>query len=127
VSDFDGFAIVREGIVDYLKRLIPYDYFHFLIAVNEAINNAIVHGDSKDVMIDIDLEQDERIIFSITNDEGTGFNYLRAQEKSRDNITDETLESGRGLYFMEQFSDKVMFENEGNRVVLVKNFTEPVH
>jgi serine/threonine-protein kinase RsbW len=87
-----------------------------MIAVTEAVNTAIKHGNggdkSKNVFLSLLLE-DNVIKFQI-KDEGTGFDY----ENLPDPTTPENLEKpgGRGIFLMKNLSDEVHFKNHGSEV-----------
>jgi serine/threonine-protein kinase RsbW len=95
------------------------DYYgNILIAVTEAVNNAVVHGngleDSKKVKVQVNKEK-ERLMF-VVEDQGTGFDF--------DNLPDPTAPEniekpdGRGIFLMKNLSDEVEFENKGSKVCI---------
>ena len=96
-------------------------YGNILIAVTEAVNNAMYHGNkgNPDKNIKIGFESHEKDIqFSIA-DEGTGFDY--------DNLPDPTdplnidKQNGRGVFLMKNLADKVEFNKNGQEVLLTFN------
>lgn len=96
-------------------------YGNILIAVTEAVNNAMYHGNkgNPDKNIKIGFEShDKNIQFSIA-DEGTGFDY--------DNLPDPTdplnidKPNGRGVFLMKNLADKVEFNKNGQEVLLTFN------
>ena len=91
-------------------------YGNIMIAITEAVNNAIKHGNSFDSSknISISLTLDEsRIKFRI-EDEGPGFDY----DHLPDPTAPENLEKpgGRGIFLMKHLSDEVEFI-DGGRIV----------
>lgn len=109
-----------EGLVDQICESynINEDYYgNILIAITEAVNNAIDHGNKRDVskMVVIDYfdENNTDIIFTI-KDQGSGFDF--------DNLPDptdpENIEkpNGRGIFLMKNLADKVLFEDQGKSV-----------
>jgi serine/threonine-protein kinase RsbW len=93
-------------------------YGNILVAITEAVNNAIYHGNKANPKKNIDIyfkSFPDRITF-IVEDEGTGFSY--------DNLPDptnpENIENpnGRGVFLMRNLADKVTFENNGCKVIL---------
>lgn len=89
------------------------------LSVMEAVGNAILYGNNKDVrkMVTVVAEEkSNQIIFTIS-DEGKGFDYT--------NIPDPTLqeniekESKRGLFLMKVLSDDLIFENNGATVIMI--------
>ncbi len=96
-------------------------YGSVLIAVTEAVNNAIVHGNSEDVnkkvFININYE-DGKIYFSI-QDEGNGFDYENVPDPTApDNIAKIR---GRGVFLMKKLSDEIEFEKDGQLVKMCFN------
>lgn len=96
-------------------------YCKIYIAVSEAVNNAIQHGNKNDINKYIFirfLEKENFIIFYI-EDEGVGFDF--------NNLSDPTLstnirnESGRGIFFMKKYANEVLFLNNGSCVQLIFN------
>ncbi len=91
-------------------------YGNILIAVTEATNNAIVHGNSKESSKKVRLhvnKGDGEIVFSV-EDEGKGFNF----EDLPDPTAPENLEKpdGRGIFLMRNLSDKIEFFENGSKV-----------
>ena len=93
-------------------------YGNMLIAVTEAVNNAILHGNKNDpdkfVRIGFESE-DDKLIFSIT-DEGSGFDHENLPDPTDPANIDKV--SGRGVFLMSNLSDSIRFEQNGSRVLL---------
>jgi len=93
-------------------------YGNMLIAVTEAVNNAIHHGnkDNIDKQVKIGFESENgMLIFSIT-DEGDGFDYNNLPDPTDPENLDKI--SGRGVFLMTQLSDMIRFEDNGRQVFL---------
>jgi serine/threonine-protein kinase RsbW len=93
-------------------------YGNMLIAVTEAVNNAIHHGNRNDPekFVKIGFESESNtLIFSIT-DEGQGFDYSSLPDPTDPANIDKV--SGRGVFLMQNLSDSIQFEQEGRRVLL---------
>ena len=108
-----------ESFIDNARDRFHLDediYGNIMVAVTEAVNNAIRHGNSmdksKNVILTLSLH--ENLIKFCVSDEGTGFNY----EKLPDPTSPENLQKvgGRGIFLMRHLSDEVKFR-EGGRVV----------
>ncbi len=110
---------IIESFIDNAKERFHLDddlYGNIMIAVTEAVNNAIKHGNSmnekKNVYLSLHLEKS--IIRFVVKDEGKGFDYQ--------NLPDPTLPenlhkpSGRGIFLMKHLADEVSFK-EGGRIV----------
>lgn len=97
-------------------------YGNILIAVLEAANNAILHGnklqESKIVNIELNLGND-KINFKI-EDEGEGFDYKNVPDPT----APENIENvnGRGIFLMEKLSDKLEFTRNGATVEMEFKF-----
>lgn len=93
------------------------------IAVTEAVNNAILHGNKQDPRKQVHI----RFLFHETNlevrirDEGEGFNPKQVS----DPLAPENLlkESGRGIFILSSLMDDIRysFEHGGTEIILVKN------
>jgi len=93
-------------------------YGNMLIAVTEAVNNAIHHGnqDDPEKVVKIGFEsENSKLVFSIT-DEGAGFDYLTLPDPTDPANLDKI--SGRGVFLMQNLSDSIQFEQNGKRVLL---------
>jgi serine/threonine-protein kinase RsbW len=108
-----------ESFIDNAREKFQLDddiYGNIMIAVTEAVNNAIKHGSksdsNKNVQLSLSLEE-TTIKFRI-EDQGEGFNY----DNLPDPTSPENLEKpgGRGIFLMKHLSDEVDFQ-EGGRVV----------
>lgn len=108
-----------EGLIDEVCadfNLNEDHYGNILIAVTEAVNNAIIHGnqneEDKKVRIEA-FQQNKEVIFSI-EDEGNGFDF----NDLPDPTAPENIEKpdGRGIFLMKNLSDEVTFESDGSKV-----------
>lgn len=93
-------------------------YGNMLIAVTEAVNNAIHHGNKDDIekFVRIGFEsEDNKLIFSIM-DEGEGFDYTNLPDPTDPANIDKV--SGRGVFLMTNLSDSIKFEQNGRKVLL---------
>jgi len=112
---------IIESFIDNAKEKYELDddiYGNIMIAVTEAVNNAIRHGNkdnsSKNVLISLSLE-DGMIKFKI-QDEGEGFNFHQLPDPtSPENISKP---GGRGIFLMKHLSDEVDFKDNGKVVEL---------
>lgn len=93
-------------------------YGNMLIAVTEAVNNAIHHGnqDDPEKSVRIGFESDEnRLTFSVM-DEGPGFDYTNLPDPTDPANLDKI--SGRGVFLMSSLTDSIKFEQNGRKVLL---------
>ena len=110
-----------ESFIDNAKEKFHLNddiYGNIMIAVTEAVNNAIKHGNqnnsSKNVALALSLE-DGLIKFKV-QDEGNGFDYHNLPDPT----APENLEKpgGRGIFLMKHLSDEVKFKESGRVVEL---------
>lgn len=118
-----------ESTIDSLKEVeklvdqvcsdykVNEDYYgNILIAVTEAVNNAIIHGNKqnpqKRFLVAFNPGEDQ-IIFSVS-DQGEGFDFNNLPDPT----DPENLEkpSGRGVFLMKNLADKIEFEDSGRKV-----------
>lgn len=110
-----------ESFIDNAKERFHLDddiYGNIMIAVTEAVNNAIKHGNSNDksksVLLSLSLQ--ESLLKFIVKDEGSGFDYHNLPDPT----SPENLEKpgGRGIFLMKHLSDEVEFKDQGSIVEL---------
>ena len=108
-----------ESFIDNAKERFELEddiYGNIMIAVTEAVNNAIRHGNQgiKGKNVSLSLIISESSIQFKIEDEGTGFDY----HDLPDPTAPENLEKpgGRGIFLMKNLSDEVNFK-EGGKVV----------
>ncbi len=108
-----------ESFIDNAREKFLLDddiYGNIMIAVTEAVNNAIKHGSksdsSKNVLLTL-LVDGTTLKFKI-EDTGHGFDYSHLPDPT----SPENLEKpgGRGIFLMKHLSDDVKFM-EGGRIV----------
>lgn len=99
---------------------VKEDYYgELLIAMTEAVNNAIVHGNkldpAKQVTLTFDIIEDRLMRFMI-EDEGPGFDY----DHLPDPTAPENIEKphGRGVFLMRKLADQCEFQDNGRIVIL---------
>jgi serine/threonine-protein kinase RsbW len=119
-SDFQEIQRV-EALVDKVCNSIGVNedfYGNVLIAVTEAVNNAIEHGNQKRLNLSVEVgvgDSAEEFCFAI-KDFGNGFDY--------DNLPDPTApenilkENGRGIFLMRSLADEVVFDDNGREVTI---------
>lgn len=93
---------------------------NILIALTEAVNNAIIHGNKnnpdKNVVITHTVSTAPKTLTIKVTDEGNGFDYLNIPDPT----APENLETigGRGVFLIKQLSDLVIFSDKGETIEL---------
>ena len=121
----EGVVIIRQ-LLDQLEQQgwNERDVFGIHMAMEEAVMNAIKHGNQRDpdksVHVLAALSCDR--FYAQVTDEGPGFD----PEDVPDPTLEENLEKpcGRGLMLMKNFVDGVKFNKQGNSVELTKQRTD---
>lgn len=117
--------VVRQTALEVLDVVKHCGYdeasaFGIRLALEEALYNAIKHGNRMDpakvVKVDVDIDR-SRAVLTVT-DQGEGFDPATVPDPT----TDENLERpcGRGIMLMRAYMDEVHFTPPGNQVRLVK-------
>jgi serine/threonine-protein kinase RsbW len=119
-SDLSNVSIVESLIDKVCAALSIHEdlYGNVLIAVTEAVNNAIIHGNafnsSKSVVIEV-IQDLESFSFKII-DEGHGFDFMNLPDPTApENIEKE---NGRGIFLIQNLSDSLVFEDNGKVAVI---------
>lgn len=117
-SDFASLVEV-ENLIDKVCSDLGVQedaYGNVLIAVTEAVNNAIQHGNEENSNLFVDVavgDKETEFCFRI-KDEGIGFDFNSLQDPtSPENLLKE---SGRGIFLMRNLADDVEFDGVGNSV-----------
>jgi len=116
---------VIEGLLTELERhqWDENDRFSIHLAVEEALVNAIKHGNQDDSQrfVDVEVRVSPALVRIEIEDEGDGFDPRSVPDPT----DDENLElpSGRGLMLMRSFMNIVEFNERGNRVRMEKSRT----
>ena len=120
-----------DAVVEDLARLTGFDEtarHGIVLAVREAMNNAVLHGNDCDTSktISVDFEVDDRSLRVRIRDQGSGFQVSE--------IPDPTLgenllkSSGRGVHLMRCLMDEVdvsRTDSSGGEIVMIKRLPEP--
>lgn len=121
-SDTAAAQQIQERIVALLESLdySTRDVFSVRLALEEALVNAIKHGNRMDPRktVRIDCLVNSSSVRIEIEDEGSGFNLADVPDPT----TDENLERpcGRGIMLMRSFMTTVQYLGCGNRVVMEK-------
>lgn len=110
-----------ENIRDQ-KNIKEDQYGKLMIAVTEAVNNSIIHGNKlnkeKKVIVRC-VEINPFRICVIVEDEGDGFSFDSLPDPTQKDRLEEP--GGRGVFLMKALADDVVFNNNGKVVELYFN------
>ncbi|MFL2585613.1 MAG: ATP-binding protein [Parvicellaceae bacterium] len=91
-------------------------YGNILIAVTEAVNNAIIHGNKNDVIKKtlVSYQSSEKNLVFIVKDCGVGFDFNNVKDPTDPNNIEQP--DGRGIFLMRHLADEVEYSEPGNYV-----------
>ena len=117
---------LMHSILDYLVKrveklgIINPEKSNLFVALDEAFVNAVKHGNKFDVTKNIRVVADvtpKEARFTI-EDEGEGFDVSAIPNPT--DIENLFKSSGRGVMFMYNIMDEVVYNDKGNRITMVK-------
>ena len=120
-SIIDNIKIV-ESFIDNSRDVYNISddlYGNILVAITEAVNNAIQHGNAndKEKIVRLTCASNPTEISFVVEDEGKGFDYNTLPDPtSTENILKP---NGRGIFLMKHLSDVLKFEDQGKKVEMV--------
>lgn len=119
----DNLRLVERLVDDVCSvyKVNEDSYGNMMIALTEAVNNAITHGNQNNPnkFVKIGFENNNnQLIFKIS-DEGDGFNYNSLPDPTDPANIDKP--NGRGVFLMKNLADSMEFMMNGKMVVLAFN------
>jgi len=119
--------VVQARIVDLLEGLAysSRDVFSIRLALEEALVNAIKHGNQMDPekTVRICCTATEDAVEVAIEDQGDGFDPGDLPDPTDDDHLD--LPGGRGVMLIRSFMDTVDFNDKGNRITMRKRRSQP--
>ena len=116
-------AAAKQVIANLNERgVADRDIFHVRLALDEALANAVKHGNRSDPSKQVHLRcviNDQRVVITI-EDEGEGFELTSVPDPMQEENL--TRPGGRGLLLMRSFMTDIRYNLAGNCVTLVKAF-----
>ncbi|MEO0897407.1 MAG: ATP-binding protein [Bacteroidota bacterium] len=114
-----------EAVIDEIRAELEFKedvYGNVMVAVTEAVNNAVFHGNKEDgnkkVFIDFEVINKYRLVVRV-KDEGIGFDPNALPDPTApENIVNI---GGRGVFLMQQLSDELNFSDDGRVSEMVFN------
>jgi serine/threonine-protein kinase RsbW len=119
-SKLENISVIEHFIDDVCAEFnLSEEYYgNILVAVTEAVNNAIMHGNKlnpeKNFHFSFQQKNDE-LLFTV-KDEGKGFDINQVPDPT-DPLNIENPH-GRGIFLMQHLADKVEFNCNGAEITL---------
>lgn len=120
---------VRDEVEGFFLTNGVEDYFFIVTGITEAVNNSLLHSKStQSVRLDIRITVNKKIFIRVA-DKGIGFKgneYIEKLKKANHCFFEEKMydENGRGVLMMYEIFDRVIYNEKGNEVLLVKDLTK---
>jgi len=117
---------IVESFIDNVKdkfNITDDIYGNIMVAVTEAVNNAIKHGNNGDKSknVKISVECEENLMRFLIEDEGEGFDYENLPDPTAPENIDKL--SGRGIFLMKHLADEVKHFEKGKKTELTFYFS----
>ena len=113
--------VLVESLIDNVCeefKINEDNYGNILVAVTEAVTNAIQHGNKYDnkKSVNVIVETKSNTLKFVVKDEGNGFDYAHLPDPTNP----ENIEKphGRGIFLMQHLADNVNFKENGRVVEL---------
>ena len=111
-----------SALVDRIKvlPLSEDDNFNVKLSLEEALSNAIRHGNKldPDLFVEVCLNSDDGELTIEVKDLGNGFDFKNIPDPSQDPNLKKI--SGRGIFLIRKLMDKVEFFDSGRRIKMTK-------
>ena len=119
-SNLNAITKVEQIVESFCAQINVSDdcFGNVLIAVSEAVTNAVVHGNGVDSQFQINLSVGDNAhdFYVNVKDQGRGFDYNALPDPTNpENLLNE---HGRGIFLMQNLADKVEFEDYGRSVYM---------
>ncbi len=114
-----------EAVIEEIRQELKVKadvYANIMVALTEAVNNSIIHGNdsdaSKKVYVEFEIPNNYRLLIRV-HDEGVGFEPgMLPDPTAPDNVGKI---GGRGVFLMEQLSDQIFYTDNGRQVEMIFN------
>ncbi len=108
-----------ESLIDEVceKLQVNEDYYgNVLVAVTEAVNNAIIHGNKlkEELTVDVHVGDKETDFCFNVKDGGEGFDFKNLPDPTAPENLEK--ENGRGIFLMRSLAESVEFTDSGSSV-----------
>lgn len=120
-STLDEMFQVEQFVEEISEEFLLYgNYFgNILMAVTEAVKNAIIHGNGQNrkKLVRITLENTKEGLWISVIDEGEGFDYKKYTDQANSEISFGTEKNG--IILIQALADEVKFQNNGCQIEML--------
>ncbi|WLR51859.1 ATP-binding protein [Bacillus tianshenii] len=130
IEGYKQYVSLREEVNGCLQRSLGDQFYFVEIAINEAVNNCFFHGTpnlpAKSIMVQLEIRALNKKTMIRIRDNSVGFagnDRLRIIGEDVQGFKENSLygESGRGIFMMRELVDRMMYNKQGNELLLVKD------
>jgi serine/threonine-protein kinase RsbW len=120
-SSLDEMFQVEQFVEEISEEFLLYgNYFgNILMAVTEAVKNAIIHGNEQDrkKFVKVTLENTKEGLWITVMDEGGGFDFKKYESKGNSEINFGSERNG--IVLIRTLTDEVKFGNNGSTIEML--------
>ena len=121
-SELKHLKIASQRVLDFLRdlKLGETVLFDIRLSFEEAFINAVKYGSQNDNRFSVDVEVAKKgnEVEVVVRDQGKGFDFEHAKDPTTEENRDKL--SGRGVFLIKQLMDKVIFEQNGSCLRMIK-------
>ncbi|CAN5393056.1 hypothetical protein BH10BAC6_BH10BAC6_00990 [soil metagenome] len=124
-SDRSSIVAVEPFVasIESVRMLDDQRYYNMLVALTEAVNNAIIHGNGADPskMVELQVRTSASEVIFLVIDSGSGFNPDDVPDPRQPDLL--LRDGGRGVFLIKHLADVVeFFPTASGMTVLIKFF-----
>jgi serine/threonine-protein kinase RsbW len=101
------------------------DLFHVRMAVEEAVVNAIEHGNKRDASktVQLDFRVSPELCYIDIIDQGEGFDPASLRDCTDEEFVDKPR--GRGVMLIKELMSEAVYNEKGNRLTMLRKRNDP--
>ena len=114
-------VFIKEALAQLGALSLPQEeIFNLKLSLEEALTNAMRHGNrlDPDLFVDVSVElEGDRLIMKV-KDEGKGFDFSKVPDPTHHDNKEKP--NGRGVFLIKQLMSEVTFFDNGSGIKMVK-------
>lgn len=122
-SDFEVLPPTIESVINRIRQKVnlqEQETFYIHLALEEALTNAVKHGNKFNPNLNVDLwvNINGNLLEMTIKDQGQGFDFRHVPDPT--DKERRVLTSGRGVFLIKKIMDQVVFEEGGRQIKMLK-------
>ncbi len=112
---------ILAGLAPY--RLNDEAMFDIKLCIEEAVRNAVVHGNHADTHLTVTVRWHvtDGVLTIAVEDQGAGFDHAHLPDPTKGENIART--SGRGVYLIRHLMDAVVYNHRGNTITMTRRLS----